>query len=305
MKVLVFGANGQVGTELVRRLPERLRADVVPVTRSGDWEGQPCETADLSEPEALGGLIERVKPDAVVNAAAYTAVDKAESEAEVAMRINGEAPAAIAKACADHGIPFVHYSTDYVFGGDADRPYLPEDATAPAGIYGLSKLAGEQAVQSAGGDVRILRTAWVYGLHGSNFLRTMLRLVDRAELGVVDDQIGSPTPAWLIAEVTAAMLRQGFRGQRTHHVVAGGQISWAGFADAIFDQAVAGGVIDARPAVKRITTADYPTPAKRPAYSVLSTESLKSEFSLKLPGWDECLKMTFNSDALQQAQSIQ
>ena len=304
-RILILGANGQVGAELFRRLASRLDAEVIPATRSGELDGCPCERADFSEPESLGELIRRVRPDAVVNAAAYTAVDKAESEPELAMRVNGDAPGVAAQASAEQGIPFIHYSTDYVFGGDASKPYLPGDAPAPGGIYGRSKLAGENAILAAAGNALILRTAWVFGLHGHNFLRTMLRLADRDELGVVDDQIGSPTPAWLIAEVTAIALRDGWQGQQVHHVVSSGQVSWAGFADALFDEALASGQISERPRVKRITTAEYPTPARRPAYSVLSGESLKLAFNLKLPTWQECLRMTFRDDAQEQAQSIQ
>lgn len=303
--ILVLGANGQVGTELVRRLPARLDAEVIPVTRSGKLNGGPCERADFSEPETLVELIRHVRPDAVVNAAAYTAVDKAESEPELAMAINGDSPCYIAHACDELSIPLVHYSTDYVFSGDASTPYLPGDATAPSGIYGRSKLAGEDAILGTACTALILRTAWVYGLHGHNFLRTMLRFADRDELGVVDDQVGCPTPAWLIAEVTAIALQRGWRGQQVHHVVSSGQVSWAGFADAVFNEAIAFGQIADRPSVKRITTAEYPTPARRPAYSVLSGESLKLAFNLKLPTWQECLKMTFRDDAQEQAQSIQ
>lgn len=305
MRILVVGANGQVGTELVHRLPLRLGAEVTAATRSGQFDGSDCEICDLSEPHSLEGLIQRVRPDAVVNAAAYTAVDRAESERDFAFAVNGEAPGVLAEACNARQIPLVHYSTDYVFDGGGKLPYQPNDPTNPEGVYGASKLAGENAVRAAAGDALILRTAWVYGLHGQNFLRTMLRLVDREEIGVVDDQIGGPTPSWLIAEVTAEVLQSGFRGVQVHHVVGEGETSWAGFADALFDEAIAARQIVLRPIVKRIATSDYPTPAHRPAYSVLSCESLKREFSLKLPSWRECLKMTFNNDADEQAASIQ
>lgn len=305
MRILVLGANGQVGTELVQRLPFRLGAEVTAATRSGQFDGSDCEICDLSAPNTLEALVRRVQPDAVVNAAAYTAVDRAESEKDIAFAVNGDAPGVLAKACSARQIPFVHYSTDYVFDGGGKLPYQANDPTNPAGVYGASKLAGENAVRASAGDALILRTAWVYGLQGQNFLRTMLRLVDREEIGVVDDQIGGPTPSWLIAEVTAVVLQSGFRGVGVHHVVGAGETSWAGFADALFDEAIAARQIASRPVVKRISTADYPTPAYRPAYSVLSTESLKREFSLKLPSWRECLKMTFRNDAAEQAQSIQ
>lgn len=305
MRILVLGANGQVGTELVQRLPLRLGAEVVAATRSGKIDGSTCEIGELSAPHTLAELVRRVRPDAVINAAAYTAVDRAESERDFAFAVNGQAPGVLADVCAEIQIPMVHYSTDYVFDGKGTSPYLPDAATGPAGVYGASKLAGEQNVMASGRDALILRTAWVYGLHGQNFLRTMLRLADREEISVVDDQFGGPTPAWLIAEVTAAALQAGFQGVQVHHVVGEGETSWAGFADAVFDEAIAARHIATRPPVKRISTADYPTPAHRPAYSVLSTESLKREFNLKLPSWRECLKMTFRNDAAEQAQSIQ
>lgn len=304
MRILVLGANGQVGTELLQRLQSRLGATVIAATRSGSINSEPCEAADFSAPDSLRAVIARVRPDAVVNAAAYTAVDKAETEQDIAFAVNATAPGVIAASCAELGIPLVHYSTDYVFAGDASAPYVPDSVTGPSGVYGASKLAGEHAVADAGGDALILRTAWVYALHGSNFLRTMLRLADRPELGVVDDQVGSPTPAWLIAEVTAAALKKGFRGVQRHHVVTEGQTSWAGFADAIFDEALARGIISARPAVNRIRTEQYPTPAKRPAYSVLSGATLSAATGVHLPKWRDALNMTFDDNAESQAESI-
>ena len=193
MTVLLFGGNGQVGHELRRSL--RALGDVVVTTRSGQLpDGARCEVADFDRPDSLAELVERVAPAIVVNAAAYTAVDKAEDDVDAAFRTNAEAPGVLARACALRDIPFVHYSTDYVFDGQGSRPYREDDPTAPLGVYGASKLAGEDAVRSAGGRHLILRTAWVYGRHGHNFMKTMLRLgEDRDELRVVADQIGAPT----------------------------------------------------------------------------------------------------------------
>ena len=294
MKTLVIGANGQVGHALLRALQPL--GDVVATTRGGgDCDGVACEALDLAQPGVASALIARIKPDVVINAAAYTAVDKAESEAALATRINGEAPGEIATACADAGIPLVHYSTDYVFDGQGTHPYRPEDATAPLGVYGTSKLSGEESIRAARGDHVILRTAWVYGLHGHNFLRTMLRLgAERDQLNVVADQVGSPTPAWLIADVTAAVLRQGIRGARTHHVVTSGQTSWHGFAEAIFDEATRRGLLSRKPVLNAIPTSAYPTPARRPAYSVLDTGSLRDAFGIDLPEWRDALRQTLD-----------
>lgn len=192
MTILLLGANGQVGHELRRSLVAL--GDVVATTRSGTLpDGGACEVADFDQPDSLAALVERIAPIAVVNAAAYTAVDKAEDDEAAAFRTNAEAPGVLARACASRGIPFVHYSTDYVFDGRGTRPYREDDAVDPLGVYGASKRAGEDAVRAAGGVHLILRTAWVYGLHGHNFLRTMLRVgAEREELRVVADQIGTP-----------------------------------------------------------------------------------------------------------------
>ncbi len=292
MKSLVFGANGQVGLALLRSLSPL--GDVVAATRDGERVGGGrCEAADLADGAGIGALIERVGPDVVVNAAAYTAVDKAEQEPDLAFRINAQAPAAMARACAQAGIPLVHYSTDYVFDGTADFPYRDDARTHPLGIYGESKLAGERAVLESDAPHLVLRTAWVYGLHGHNFLKTMLRLgAERDELRVVADQVGSPTPAWLIAEGTAAILRQGLKSSGVRHLTAQGQGSWFDFASAIVDLALATGRIARRPVVVPIATAEYPTPARRPAYSVLDTASLRAEYGLELPDWRQALATT-------------
>lgn len=284
MTVLLFGGNGQVGHELRRSL--RALGDVVVTTRSGQLrEGARCEVADFDRPDSLAELVERVAPAIVVNAAAYTAVDKAEDDVDAAFRTNAEAPGVLARACALRDIPFVHYSTDYVFDGQGSRPYREDDPTAPLGVYGASKLAGEDAVRSAGGRHLILRTAWVYGRHGHNFMKTMLRLgADRGELRVVADQIGSPTPARLIADVTAGLLQRP-DAEGTFHLTAAGQTSWHGFAATIFEEAVARGLIARAPRVLPITTADYPTRARRPAYSCLDVGKLERVLARRIPSW--------------------
>ena len=205
MRILLLGANGQGGHELRRALALAPAGELVCATRGGLLDdGSRCEIADLDRPASLSGLIERIAPDVVVNAAAYTAVDRAESEPEAAFRVNAEAPAALASACAARGILLVHYSTDYVFDGTARRPYREDDPVSPVSVYGRSKLAGEDAIRASGARHMIFRTAWVYAGRAHNFMQTMLRLArERDELRVVDDQVGSPTPAALIADVTA------------------------------------------------------------------------------------------------------
>lgn len=286
MKILLFGGNGQVGTELRRSLAPL--GQVVATTRSGTLEdGGACEAADFDAPDSLAGLIERIRPDVVVNAAAHTAVDAAEDDATAAFRANAEAPRAIAAACAARNALLVHYSTDYVFDGSGERPYREDDPTAPLGVYGASKLAGEQAVRDSGAHHFIFRTAWVYAAHGKNFLRTMLRLAnERDELRVVADQVGTPTSAWLIAYATAAALAAP-RRSGLWHLTASGQTSWHGFAEAIVRQAHESGLIARAPRVLPIATADYPTRAARPAYSVLDNTAFQRDFGIELPNWYE------------------
>ncbi|MDQ3618250.1 MAG: dTDP-4-dehydrorhamnose reductase [Pseudomonadota bacterium] len=294
MKILLLGGNGQVGHELRRSLAPL--GDVVVTTRDGRLaDGASCEALDLSELDGIAPLVERTTPDVVVNAAAYTAVDRAEDEAEAAFRANAEAPARLSAACAAAGADLVHYSTDYVFDGTGTRPYREDDPTSPLGVYGASKLAGEQAIRASGARHLILRTAWVYGLHGQNFLRTMLRVgAQRDELRVVSDQIGSPTPAWLIADVTAAVLSKGLPESAVRHLVTGGETTWYGFATAIFEQAAATGRMPRHPRVVPITTAEYPTRATRPAYSVLDTTCLREAYGVKLMDWRAALDATFD-----------
>lgn len=288
MRILLLGGNGQVGRALRRALPAL--GEVLVATRDGAG-GELA--ADFDAPQALPGLVARIAPDVVVNAAAHTAVDRAEAEPEAAFRANAEAPAALARGCAATGALLVHYSTDYVFDGGSARPYREDDATAPLGVYGASKLAGEEAIRASGARHAILRTAWVYAAHGRNFLRTMLRLAaEREELRVVADQVGAPTPAAWIAEATGQLLRHGVPASGTWHLAAAGETSWHGFAQAIMDEALAAGLLARRPRVLPIATAEYPTPARRPAYSVLDTARLRAEFGIVPPAWRDGLRAT-------------
>ncbi len=288
MKLLLLGGNGQVGRELRRSLAPL--GELVVATRDG---ADADVAADFEAPEAVAALVARSAPDVVVNAAAYTAVDRAETDAPAAYRANTEAPGAIALACARRDALLVHYSTDYVFDGAARRPYREDDPTAPLGVYGASKLAGEAAIRASGARHAILRTAWVYAAHGRNFLATMLRLAgERDELRVVADQVGAPTAAGWIADATAGILRRGVAQAGTWHLVAGGETSWHGFAAEIMRQAHAAGLIARMPRVVPIETADYPTPARRPAYSVLDTARLQRDFGIVPPDWREGLQRT-------------
>ncbi|WP_313347878.1 dTDP-4-dehydrorhamnose reductase [Stenotrophomonas sp.] len=289
MTLLVLGAAGQLGTELLRALAPL--GQVIAATRSGVLpDGRACEQADLDQPDGLPALLDRLNPTAVINAAAYTAVDQAEQDADAAFRVNAQAPGEIARWCAAHAVPFVHYSTDYVFDGQGSTPYNEDAPTAPLGVYGRSKRDGEDVVRAAGGRHLIFRTAWVYASHGKNFLRTMLRLgAQRDHVRVVADQIGTPTPAGLIADITAQVLRNPTPLSGTWHLTASGQTSWHGFAQAIFEEAVKQGVLVKVPAVEPITTAQYPTPAQRPAWSVLDSRRLQQDFGVTLPSWKEGL----------------
>ena len=295
MTVLLFGGNGQVGHELRRSL--RALGDVVVTTRSGQLpEGARCEVADFDRPDSLAALVQRVAPAIVVNAAAYTAVDKAEDDVDAAFRTNAEAPGVLARACALRDIPFVHYSTDYVFDGQGSRPYREDDPTAPLGVYGASKLAGEDAVRSVGGRHLILRTAWVYGQHGHNFMKTMLRLgAERDELRVVADQVGTPTPAALIADVTTELLGLRDAPSGTFHLTPRGETSWHGFAEAILEEALARGLIPRAPKVIPIATSDYPTRARRPGYSRLDIGRLEQVLGRALPEWRTGLRQVLGS----------
>ena len=285
MKLLLLGGNGQVGRELRRSLSPL--GELVVATRDG---GDADVAADFDMPGALAALVRDVTADVVVNAAAYTAVDRAEEDRDAAWRANAEAPGVLARWCAQASVPLVHYSTDYVFDGQGKHAYREDDATSPLGVYGASKLAGEEAICAAGGRHLIFRTAWVYAAHGQNFLHTMLRVgAEREELKVVADQVGTPTPAALIAEVTAQALQHPAALSGTWHLTANGETSWHGFAEAIFDEAQVRGLIARRPKVLPITTAEYPTKARRPAYSRLDTTRLQADLGIVLPDWREGL----------------
>ena len=286
MKLLLFGANGQVGWELRRSLATL--GDVDPVDRT---------RCDLASPDAVRNTIRQAGPQLIVNAAAYTNVDKAESEKDLAMRINGLAPGVMAEESHRMGIPLVHYSTDYVFDGKQSRPYLETDAVAPVNSYGYSKLQGEEAVRAGTDQHLLLRTSWVYAARGKNFLLTMLRLArQKTELKVVSDVLGAPTWARMIADATALALmrsldrrwpphtrfRDGCAG--TYHLTASGSTSWAGFAKQIFNAACP----DLAPDGVRllpILAREYPAPATRPSNSVLANERLAQAFGLSLPDW--------------------
>ncbi|HET9189043.1 MAG TPA: dTDP-4-dehydrorhamnose reductase [Rudaea sp.] len=297
MKILLLGANGQVGFELARSLAPL--GELVCATRSGALVGgAPCLTANLAQPESLAATLDAVRADVIVNAAAYTAVDRAEDETDLAQRINAQALAEIGAHAALHNALVVHFSTDYVFDGAGSRPYRENDATAPLGVYGRSKLDGENALRASGCDHLILRTAWVYAARGHNFLRTMLRLArEREELRIVGDQRGAPTPARLISAATAVALarllvrRAGERDKRlgTYHLCAADQCTWFDFASAIFVRARTAGLLERLPRLVPIATADYPTPARRPAYSVLDCRKIRDAFGLYLPSWKEGL----------------
>ncbi|MEO7199487.1 MAG: dTDP-4-dehydrorhamnose reductase [Dokdonella sp.] len=295
MKLLLLGANGQVGHEL-RGVLGRL-GELVCATRSGSLaDGRACMRVDLADADSIAAALDTARPDIVVNAAAYTAVDRAEDESELADAVNHRALAQIGAWAAAQGALVLHYSTDYVFDGQASRPYTEADATGPTSVYGRSKLAGEQALRDSGADHFIVRTAWVYASHGGNFLRTMLRLgAERDQLNVVADQIGAPTPAAWIARSTAELLRRWLalpvadrrQSLGTYHLTASGHCSWFDFASAIMQEGVKAGVLAQAPTLHAIPASSYPTRATRPAWSVLDTSKLTLVFGLALPDWRE------------------
>ena len=307
--ILLLGANGQLGRSFLASDALSTLGTVIAASRDGTRaDGGSAEVADLSAPATLPALLDRVRPDIIINAAAYTAVDRAEQEEPLATTVNGEAVGVIARWAATHGALLVHYSTDYVFDGRATAPYPVDAATAPLGAYGRSKLAGEQALQASGAAHLLLRTAWVYAPHGHNFLRTMLRLgAERDELRVVADQYGAPTSTDLIVQASIAALatwqqtdvagRRAMQG--THHLVASGHTSWHGFASAIFEQAHGHGLIARLPKVLPIATADYPTPAKRPAWSVLDNQGFQQRFGYALADWQVGLGQVIDTLAQQ------
>ena len=276
--ILIFGKTGQVAIELQELLPDALFF--------GRGE------ADLTDPAACAALIEQNNPEAVINAAAYTAVDKAESDEATAALVNGAAPTAMAGACATLGIPFIHISTDYVFDGTGTEPFKPDDKTAPLGAYGRTKLAGEDGVRAARGTYAILRTSWVFSPHGSNFVKTMLRLSEtRTELGVVADQIGGPTPAAAIAQaciIVAKALSDNPEKSGTYHFSGSPSVSWAGFAREIFAQS------SRDVSVSDIPTSAYPTPALRPINGRMDFAKTESAFGIGQPDWKESLQNIIN-----------
>jgi dTDP-4-dehydrorhamnose reductase len=284
-KILLLGCNGQVGWELQRALAPLGPLTALDFDTSGPWQ------ADFSQPEALLPLLAALAPDVIVNAAAHTAVDRAETEAELAQAINATAPGVLAEYAAAHGVSLVHYSTDYVFDGSGNQPRTEDAPTGPLSVYGRTKLEGEHAIRASGCRHRILRTSWVYAARGGNFARTMLRLAaERDTLRVIDDQIGAPTGADLLADVTAlalSRLRTNPQLAGTYHCVAAGETSWHGYARHVIAWAHAQGQpLQATPAsIEPVPTTAYPTPARRPLNSRLDTTRLRETFGLTLPHW--------------------
>ena len=300
MSILLLGKDGQVGWQLQRSLAPHGQ-----VIAYGRIE---CDMADL---DRVRSVVRQIKPSVIVNASAYTAVDRAESEPELARRINAEAPGVLAEETAALGALLVHYSTDYVYDGCKSGAYVETDATSPQSIYGRTKLAGEEAIRSVGGKSLIFRTSWVFGARGGNFVKTILRLArEKDALNVVDDQIGSPTPAAMIATVTGVALAMLRRGQllekgenRLYHLAAARPVSWCEFARTIVDLAGQAPGFDLRlkpEAIKAITTAEYPTPARRPANSRLDCSRLEADFGLQMPDWQPYLVRMLQLLALKQ-----
>ncbi|MDD2031076.1 dTDP-4-dehydrorhamnose reductase [Pseudomonas sp. 39167] len=283
MKILLLGKNGQVGWELQRSLAPL--GELIALDRQA--VGNLC--GDLSDLESLRATIRQVGPDIIVNAAAYTAVDKAESEVGLAERVNALASQVMADEAASQGAWLVHYSTDYVFNGEGTEAWQESDAVAPINRYGASKLAGEQAIIASGCLYLIFRTSWVYGARGNNFAKTMLRLAkDRETLNVIADQVGAPTGADLIADVTALAIRHVTTRPELaglYHLAAAGEVSWYGYASHVIDFAKANGEVLAVGAINPIDSSAYPTPAQRPLNSRLNTQKLRDNFSLRLPDW--------------------
>lgn len=285
-RILIVGSAGQVGVELQRCFSD-----------AGDIANYDRDNVDLAVPEQVREMVRRTAPDMILNAAAYTAVDRAESEPETAMAINAHSTRILAEEALRADALLVHYSTDYVFDGSKTGPWDESDKTNPLSVYGASKLAGEEAVKEVGGKYLIFRTSWVYGPHGNNFLLTMLRLGrERDSLRIVDDQIGAPTTSVELAEATRSIVNGVLAGQfgtasnwaGLYHMTCGGAVSWSGFAQAIFARA---GVLLAgkTPTVHPISTSEYPTAAKRPLNSVLSNTKLHERFGVRLASWEAAL----------------
>lgn len=284
MKVLITGAKGQVGWELTRQAPQA-GFEIVAMDADG---------LDITDAQAVKQVVAEAAIDAVINAAAYTAVDRAEQQPKQAYAVNRDGPAYLATACAEHGIPLLHLSTDYVFAGDQTRPYREDDAVSPLGVYGQSKWAGEQAVRQVLSQHVILRTSWVFGVHGHNFVKTMLRLAgEREHLRVVADQHGSPTFAGDIAAVLLNIIRHpawaAGSAWGTYHFTGSPPTTWHGLATAAIEQARRWRRLPVQ-AITPITTADYPTPAARPLYSVLDTRRSAQVFGYPSPSWQTGLE---------------
>ncbi|HEF5153980.1 dTDP-4-dehydrorhamnose reductase [Burkholderia multivorans] len=286
-RILVTGVGGQVGFELARSLQGL--GHVVALDRAA---------LDLTELDSIRAAVREIRPTLIINPAAYTAVDQAERDEDVAMRINALAPGVLAEEAKAIGAALIHYSTDYVFDGTKTTPYLETDTPAPQSVYGRSKLEGERAIAAVGGAAIVLRTSWVYGTRGRNFLLTMLRLAsERRELKIVADQVGAPTWANTIATMTAHIVAQAFVAEDAaewwatrsgvYHLTAGGQTSWHGFASAIIERAS----LATRPSVLPIPSSEYPTPATRPANSRLSNDKLARAFGLVAPDWCDALEL--------------
>lgn len=280
-KVAVFGIGGQVGSALTLALGEK----AIPIGR---------EAVDLSEPLKVSEMLFAVKPAAVINAAAYTAVDKAEQEEDLATAINADSPAIMADYCSTHNIPFLHYSTDYVFNGEGDRPWVENDIPAPLSAYGRSKLAGERKLAEIGGKHLVFRTSWVFDAFHTNFFNTMLRLGrEREEIAVVGDQFGAPTYGPHLAGGSLAALERAVRlndfPSGIYHMAAEGLTTWKDFAEAIFEGALESGILKSSPTVRAITSEEFGAPAKRPKNSRLSMEKLKWAFGIALPDWRDGL----------------
>lgn len=291
MKVLLFGPDGQVGRALRNALPPL--GDVVAVGR---------DRADFAVPGSLARIVAEERPDVVVNAAAHTAVDKAETEPELAARINAEAPAELARAAAATGALLVHYSTDYVFDGSKDGPYVETDPAAPLSVYGRTKRDGERAIEAVGGEFLVFRTSWVHAPGGNNFIAKMLRLAEeRDELKVIDDQVGAPTGAALIAEVTARAIAARSAGHPLdsglYHLTASGETTWNGYARFAIGEARARGLpMRATPdRVLAVPTSAFPTPARRPLNSRLSNRKLETALGIAMPDWREGVLATLGA----------
>lgn len=291
MKILVFGKNGQVGWELQRSLAPL--GEVVALGSSGEpWP------SDFNDPQSLAQAVRAVRPDVVVNAAAFTAVDRAEAEVQAAHRVNADAPGVLARAAHDCGALMVHYSSDHVFDGSGQRPWRECDPTGPVNAYGRSKLAGEDAVRARSPRHLVLRTSWVHAPRGANFARTMLRLaLEREQLSVVNDQFGAPTGADLIADVTAHAVRATLADAAlcgTYHLAAAGETTWHAYASFLLERALAAGwPLRCGPGrVQAIATQDYKAPARRPANSRLDTTRLRQAFGLRLPDWQQGVERT-------------